>query len=429
MEAKKGKKRGDVFVSNDKSNEKTILFPGTEDPDKLKRQNKTAFIIGALTAIIGTVVGTLIVSILLTGNNYFSELLDTPKQIHGLNETIIPDIRTSVENLETKTAKDKSDLDKDIENINTNINSLGTRIDDLYSLILIGLNLKATNEYSTQIVAGLGSKSSMDLDTSPVFTKMVAVSSSGAEFSAEELSGLKLLLPYKDGAKNCYFYGQLNDNNQWDGNCIVNVYNKGVLELITDAEYIDGKLVSCKQVFPDYTTGDKEPIWVVSNRIVEGNISHGETWHFFREGDFYEVLEPENVTANNILSVEAFKERITTNVEGYYNGTTSNGWFNDNTGNAYIIKYFRNGLIKTLYVGNFQNGVFNDLTESAWMIGKKNEFQIAYSYYKGPFENGIATGGPDCWDEPLKQREVDEYITQSGVDFRPDLLKWEHPKI
>ena len=128
--------------------------------------------------------------------------------------------------------------------------------------------------------------------------------------------------------------------------------------MITDAEYVDGKVVSCKQIFSDYTSGNSEPIWVVSNRTVKQGISYGETWHFFREGDFTEISEPENVSATEILSAETFKEKITTNIEGYYKGTISDGWFNDTTGSAYMIKYFRNGMIKTLYVGDFRNGVF-----------------------------------------------------------------------
>ena len=94
-----------------------------------------------------------------------------------------------------------------------------------------------------------------------------------------------------------------------------------------------------------------------------------------------------------------------------------------------MVKYFRNGMIKTLSVGNLQNGVFNDLTGNAWMIGKKTELQVAYSYYKGPFEDGIATGSPECWDEPLEQKDIDVYIAKSGIEFDPNLLRWESPKV
>lgn len=397
---------------------KIIHFPSAEDPNKIKQQNRTTFTINFLSAFIATVAATFLISCC----NYALGLFAAPKQIQELNNEKIPEIFASIEKLETKIKDDKSELDSDIKN-------LTTRVDGLYSLILKSLDLKATDEYSEQIVTGLGRKNSMNLDSSPVITKMVAISSSGAKFSSEELSGLKVLLPYKDGAKNCYFYGQFNEKNQWDGNCIVNVYSNGVLELITDAEYVDGKVVSCKQIFSDYTSGNSEPIWVVSNRTVKQGISYGETWHFFREGDFTEISEPENVSATEILSAETFKEKITTNIEGYYKGTISDGWFNDTTGSAYMIKYFRNGMIKTLYVGDFRNGVFNDLTGDAWMIGKKTESQAAYSHYKGPFKDGIAIGGPKCWKESLEQKDIDAYIAQSGVEFDPNLLRWESPKV
>lgn len=429
MAAEKGRKRSVFFVNDDKNGGKVVPFPGAEDLNKIKRQNRTAFMISALSAIIGTVIGTLIVSIILFGFKFTTELLETPEQVKDLKEETIPKIVASVEALESKIKDDKLKLDEDIKDISTSVDRVEGRIDELYSLILKGLDLKATNEYSEQVVTGLGRKTSMNLDSSPVITKMVAISSSGAKFSSEELSGLKVLLPYKDGAKNCYFYGQFNENDQWDGNCIVNVYSNGILELITDAQYVDGKVVSCKQVFPDYTTEGKEPIWVVSNRTVEEGISYGETWHFFREGNFTEISEPENLTVTDILSVETFEEKITTNIEGYYKGTISDGWFNDTTGSAYMIKYFRNGMIKTLYVGDFRNGVFNDLTGDAWMIGKKTESQAAYSHYKGPFKDGIAIGGPKCWKESLEQKDIDAYIAQSGVEFDPNLLRWESPKV
>lgn len=415
MAAEKGRKRSDFFVNDDG---KIIHFPSAEDPNKIKQQNRTTFTINFLSAFIATVAATFLISCC----NYALGLFAAPKQIQELNNEKIPEIFASIEKLETKIKDDKSELDSDIKN-------LTTRVDGLYSLILKSLDLKATDEYSEQIVTGLGRKNSMNLDSSPVITKMVAISSSGAKFSSEELSGLKVLLPYKDGAKNCYFYGQFNEKNQWDGNCIVNVYSNGVLELITDAEYVDGKVVSCKQIFSDYTSGNSEPIWVVSNRTVKQGISYGETWHFFREGVFTEISEPENVSATEILSAETFKEKITTNIEGYYKGTISDGWFNDTTGSAYMIKYFRNGMIKTLYVGDFRNGVFNDLTGDAWMIGKKTESQAAYSHYKGPFKDGIAIGGPKCWKESLEQKDIDAYIAQSGVEFDPNLLRWESPKV
>ena len=50
-----------------------------------------------------------------------------------------------------------------------------------------------------------------------------------------------------------------------------------------------------------------------------------------------------------------------------------------------MVKYFPDGLVRTLYVGAFANGQFEDQSGNAWMIGK-NKPEESYSYYKGPFK-------------------------------------------
>ena len=173
MAAEKGRKRSVFFVNDDKNGGKVVPFPGAEDLNKIKRQNRTAFMISALSAIIGTVIGTLIVSIILFGFKFTTELLETPEQVKDLKEETIPKIVASVEALESKIKDDKLKLDEDIKDISTSVDRVEGRIDELYSLILKGLDLKATNEYSEQVVTGLGRKTSMNLDSSPVITKMV----------------------------------------------------------------------------------------------------------------------------------------------------------------------------------------------------------------------------------------------------------------
>jgi|InofroStandDraft_1065614.scaffolds.fasta_scaffold83208_1 hypothetical protein len=61
--------------------------------------------------------------------------------------------------------------------------------------------------------------------------------------TAEEISDCKVLLPYKSGDQDVFFYGQINENGRWDGNCILNTYEGDKLVLITDAVYDNGNLI------------------------------------------------------------------------------------------------------------------------------------------------------------------------------------------
>lgn len=58
-------------------------------------------------------------------------------------------------------------------------------------------------------------------------------------------------------------------------------------------------------------------------------------------------------TANGI---EDFIEEIDTPVDSYYRGNTSNGIYNDNTGEAYLVRYNEDGTVKVLYKGIIRKG-------------------------------------------------------------------------
>ena len=102
----------------------------------------------------------------------------------------------------------------------------------------------------------------------------------------------------------------------------------------------------------------------------------------------------------------------------YYHGNTSDGKYNDNSGSAYLVKFYEDGTVKTLYVGNFANGTFNDNTNNAWNIVYAEELGY-YVYHSGIFKNGSAI---DNSIEPITQQQINEKI--SGYDFDCP-LKWK----
>lgn len=207
---------------------------------------------------------------------------------------------------------------------------------------------------------------------------------SGDFFEAHEIANHPVLLPYKSGDQEVVFYGQINENGCWDGNCIINTYKDNKLELITDAVYLNGKLLSCKQVFY-YAMSSGKIVWAYADRLSEESFSTGETWLYEKESDFYKEFELDDVTKEQILTADSFREKICAKKIAYYYGNTSDGYFNDSTGNAYMIHYFDDGSVKLLYSGNFADGLCNDSTGNAWYIVR--EKNTNYMCYKGPFKD------------------------------------------
>ena len=113
--------------------------------------------------------------------------------------------------------------------------------------------------------------------------------------------------------------------------------------------------------------------------------STGETYRYFRSDDYTKSFSLDNVEPHDILNVDEFSAQITSTLEGYYCGEISDGQYNDDSGDAYFVKFFEDGTVRTLYVGNFKDGQFNDQTGNAWMIGKL-EIGALYSFYQGPLK-------------------------------------------
>ena len=238
-------------------------------------------------------------------------------------------------------------------------------------------------------------------------------------YTVTQVTEEKLLLPYIENGQEVYFYGQLSEQGNWDGNCIVNIYDNNELQFITDALYDDGELLTCRQVFLYQTTGAKTPVWGVSKRTIKNDFNSGETYYYYREGNYVKNFSMDNVTSDDIFSADEFcNSFINGYLEGYYCGNTSDGYFNDESGTAYMKKYFQDGTIRTLYVGNFVHGQFDDISGSAWIIGRENE-NTPYGLYNGRFVNGVQIDAhiDKFWNAPLSLEDIESYLTQCGIEF------------
>ena len=225
-------------------------------------------------------------------------------------------------------------------------------------------------------------------------------------------------MPYKENGQEVYFLGQYNAEYHWDGNCIINVYRKNRLVLVTNANYDNGKLQDYRQVLEG-----KGSTWIISNRKAHKNYNSGENWSYYKNSEITKKFSMSNVKVSDIIGVEKIKSKFSdSDLEGYYHGRTGNGKYNDDIGKAYLVKYFKDSkYVKTLYQGRFEDGEFEDSTGDAWYIVK--EENTNYMYYKGIFEGGTAKYKDDKhFRNPLTKADIDEII--KGCSFNCE-LSWD----
>lgn len=252
----------------------------------------------------------------------------------------------------------------------------------------------------------------------------------GKKCNAKKLKNKKILLPYMENGKEVYFYGQYNKYYHWDGHCILNIYDNNKLSVIMDGWYKDGELISYNRITYDTKTKKvnkkekKIKIWRISKREHNGNVNTGETYTYFKDKNKKKKFTLKNVESKNILSTMDFENWLNRPLEGYYNGNTSDGKYNDETGKAYLIKYFEDGTVRTLYCGNFKGGEFNDHTGNAWYISTE-EGADSYIYFKGGFTNG----DPDETDNHKRENIENEKIHKLIEDMKfnsPINLRWDN---
>lgn len=401
----------------------TVPFPtpgGDENKSRLTSQDKRGIIIGIFTGLLVLIIGMLI-------SNFYTlpvrvdRLEDDAKELDSQIDTVESNLHNEIKEV-------KEDLRSDIANVREDVSEVRDCITNLQNLLLSSVRFSPTEEVAQQISNTYGNVDRIDSNgrLSLTLTSVVAYSDNGTEFTADQLSDLKLLLPYREGKQEVFFYGQFDEENRWDGDCLVNIYENGTLKLITDAVYESGKLLNFKQAFPDTTTGG-QAVWTFSERTSQDDFSTGRTWHYFRNGNYDQSFRFDEVTAKDMVSADAFRGAVGVDLEGYYCGTNSDGHFNDNTGNAHMVKYFPDGTVRTLYVGSFVNGQFEDQSGNAWMIGK-NKLEEPYSYYKGTFKNGNPIKDTKYWRYDLTLEEINAILEKAG--FKRDCeLVWTHPSV
>lgn len=369
----------------------------------------TEKVINMAIKLIFTLIGIIMTMAVVS---YIRDVSRISGELSVIRDSLLPQINSSISDVKENVDKLDDSIDKmnqDINDISVEIARIGERLPSTYepvketkTAISEGYNDVVNQHGSIQLLA----------DT-------VAIDRNTREpYDIDQLADHTILLPYREDGQEVFFYGQFNNKGHWDGNCIINVYKNGILQRITDANYDDGKLLSSKEVFP-YVTARGQSVWAISDRIRKDGSGSGETWFYIRTNMYDQHFEFDDVAPINILSVEKFKLIIdTTQVEGYYHGDVSDGYFNDKTGNSFMVYFFPNGKVRTLYVGNFAYGTFNDDTGDAWEISKENN--TTYMYYRGTFSNGHSDPG-NIFENYLTLPRIKEIIAGKGFDN----LQWD----
>lgn len=249
-------------------------------------------------------------------------------------------------------------------------------------------------------------------------TTCIGTDSDGKEYIAKDLIDEMMLLTYTENNKEVYFLGQYNENYHWDGYCITNTYNSdGTLYGICESNFDDGKRLDYKS-FCVSESNDKE--WIYSDKTCNENNNSGTNILCSFDYDKQKNFTNTNVRITDIIYVDDFVKNINPTVLTYYSGNTSDGKYNDDTGNAYEIIYNDDGTIRTLYVGMFKDGTFNDNTGNAWDIAYSDEGDY-YVYNQGEFENGHAVKKSAT---PIDINQINEIILEHNLKFDIE-LKWK----
>lgn len=275
-------------------------------------------------------------------------------------------------------------------------------------------NLQYSEDFTTYLTAV---SESIEYGSQPFLfdsNNIIAINElNGEKYSLDQLEEVKLFVPYIEDDKKIIFYGNY-INNKLNGNCIYNVYKNDSLETILEATYNEGGLISYKKITSGITSAGVNT-WNVSYRKNETIYNTGITLNYFKNNDLIIDFDFENATPDNILYVDNFHNKLKEKciLEGYYIGNTSDGYYNDNTGNALMLKFFDDSTVRMLYHGNFKNGYPNDNTGNAWNIVRNKNTN--YMYYKGYFKNGSTTNNKGfIFENDLTIERINEILKQNN---------------
>lgn len=326
--------------------------------------------------------------------------------IHGLPQSVTA-LETKVSNMETRLGT----LEGNYSVLNSNVwstrveNENADEIEEEAMVVIASTDITAgmfKHDMKSGILSDLG-----ELEEETVIGQNRENGNNETKGSVENRA---FITKYTESGEDAFFYGQYNENGQWDGRCIINRYNGSKLTFIMDAVYNNGELENYSQVFRGKNTRGQE-IWYVSKREVDGDENSGETTTYFFFGDYEKDFDIQTISKEDMMSRDKFMLTIPSTIEGYYNGYTSDGRYNDNSEDAYLVKYDTNGNVRYLYKGILEDGYGNDNRNNAdsWALiwGDAND---GYHYHIGKFKDGTPVETKKDWKYPVDQEFINLII-------------------
>lgn len=276
-------------------------------------------------------------------------------------------------------------LDKHIENYNVFNPYINGRVDQLFSAHIAKLEVSVvlnTNAIDISYLPQYVSSNKASMEPTSINENSVLYKDDKIEYLAKDLINKKIIIPYTENDKDIFFYGQFDDKFKWDGDCLINVYNKNKLILAASETYDHGIRIKYEQIFSDKGN------WIYSKRVTEDNINTGDTWIYSGVEGYTQTISYKDPDENELILPDILKNDTRGKLISRYHGNTSEGSYNDTTGTAYLIQFDSEGIVRTLYHGDFLEGKFNSESKHAWYITRNPETNTNYMYYMGKFSGG-----------------------------------------
>ncbi len=372
------------------------------DKKKKKFWKKAKEILSFIAAFGVVVVGTGFFMDMRNGINLLTEKLDSQSD--------------KVDTMYNYVYIDDNNINAQLTSINQNISNLQGQLDTINAALNIKI-IAVTEETTITTVDEVTMESHSGSYVLPtLFAEMtVGTDSQGVLYYAEDLINETILLTYKEGGKEVYFLGQFNEKYHWDGYCVTNSYNAdGTLHGICESQFDDGVRLDYKSLYMS-----EKNKWILSNRICEKDKNVGTTTEYsFNYKDIKNFTDT-NVRSTDILYVDGLLSDMSATITQFYCGETINQRFNDDSGDAYLVKYDLDGAVKTLYMGNFVDGYCEDTTGNGWSIAYSDELEN-YFYNTGDFKGNKAL---DKSTTAITVEEIEQIV--SGYSFDCE-LKWKN---
>lgn len=401
-----------IIMTKEKKNNKS-----TKNDSQSKNQSNKKVIQISLGGVIGIVVT---IAVAAVGATWIiaSNFGDIKGDIVSLNKDVI-NLKSEVSQTNTEISKMHNYLynDDGVEDQLGDITEEIERMKELFDLKSLIASSALTDDVANISVEP---NSISVVTTSFTSTTCIGTDSNGNTYIAKDLIDETILLTFVQDDKEIYFLGQYNENYHWDGYCVINTYNSdGSLFGICESTFDDGNRLDYESFYMSETKDG----WIYTDRDCtkdeNGNaVNKGESIRYdFNYGETKNFTST-NVRVTDIRYIEDFEKSKEMTILSYYCGATSDGVYNDESGDAYLVKYNKKGFVKTFYKGRFKDGYFQDEDALEIVLDESNHIN-RYFIYEGKFENGSRENDENI--RYITQEEIDNIMKENGISI---VLKW-----